>query len=127
MNYWAIPGVKFRDHVMIKERVPSCDPDRIINTICDYYKVKRSDISTESRAEDVRLPRQVCMWFLMEYTRLGCIKIGKILGGRDHTTVLHSRTRIRNLIETEPAFKYLINNITEDLYYKICPSSIEQN
>jgi chromosomal replication initiator protein len=54
-----------------------------------------------SRARAVSLPRQLTMYLIREETRTSLPQIGEILGGRDHTTVMHGCAKIAAQIETD--------------------------
>ena len=51
------------------------------------------------------------MYLLHEDARLGPSAIGRILGGKDHTTVIHGRDRIANRLDTDPHLRRDILNI----------------
>ena len=84
---------------------------RIINTVCDYYGVKRRDVLTKRREQPCVLYRQVIQYFLSEYGYT-TVKAGK-LTGRDHSTVCHSKTLIPNLMWTTPEFAVEMHDISE--------------
>lgn len=82
---------------MIKEITPL----EIIDIICDYYGTSYEEINCRDRSEELRWPRQVCMYFLSEFTTLSLNRIGKYFG-RDHATIIHSRKKISDLCEIYP-------------------------
>lgn len=55
------------------------------------------------------------MYFLHNLANLSSVKIGKLIGDKDHTTVLHAIKTINNLIETDINFKNKINKINNEL------------
>lgn len=61
----------------------------ILDEVARSYRVSVDDILSQSRCRDLTVPRQHAMWLMCRQTRFSRVKIGKFLGGRDHTTVLH--------------------------------------
>ena len=61
------------------------------------------------------LSRQVAMYLLREETDLSLSAIGKLLGGRDHSTVLHGHEKVSNLLENDINFKSTLLSIKDSL------------
>lgn len=78
--------------------------------VCNYFGVTKYEIMRNTREVDYCRPRQVCMYFYKLYTKYSLGKIGKIFG-KDHATVIHSCKTINNLIYTENAFAFKINEL----------------
>lgn len=66
----------------------------IKKTVCEYYNVKISDLSSKSRKKIFVHPRQIAMYLSSALTSKSSIVIGDEFGGRDHTTVLHACKKI---------------------------------
>lgn len=64
-------------------------PDDIISAICNFYNIKSTQLKGERRSAIFVKPRQICMYILKEDVGLSLVEIGNLLGGRDHTTVMH--------------------------------------
>lgn len=77
---------------------PVIRPDDIIYVICSFYNIKPTQLKGVKRDAFLVLPRHVCMFLLKNETRLTYIEIGNVLGGRDHTTVMHAVEKITNLL-----------------------------
>lgn len=71
--------------------------DDIQKTICDFYKIKISDLLSSKRTQLIARPRQVAMTIAKELTQYSLPAIGEAFGGRDHTTVLHAQRTITAL------------------------------
>lgn len=74
-------------------------PDEVIRTICDYYGIKTTQLKGEKRDAKLVRARQTCMYVLKRDLNLTYSEIGNLLGGRDHTTVMHGVRKIENLLE----------------------------
>lgn len=77
----------------------------IQKTICDYYKLRTSDLLSARRTRSITRPRQIAMSLCKEFTRHSLPEIGDAFGGRDHTTVLHACRQVKKLILEEPSIK----------------------
>ncbi len=75
--------------------------DDIQKTVCDFYKVKISDLLSTKRTQIIARPRQMAMTLAKELTQHSLPAIGTAFGGRDHTTVIHAKKTITNLRETD--------------------------
>ena len=75
--------------------------DFIIETVCNYFNVSSKDICSQSRRQPYIYIRQVAIYLANKHTDISNVQIGKAFGGRNHATVLHSITQMKNLIETE--------------------------
>lgn len=78
--------------------VGSFHPDEIINNICTYYKIKPTQLKSSKRDAFLVKPRQVAMYILKKELGLTYVEIGNILGGRDHTTIMHGVEKVENLM-----------------------------
>src|SRR5690606_28432066 len=74
-------------------------PDQIIETICDFYGIKPTQLKGKKRDASLVRPRHVCMYLLKEEGNMTFMEIGNVIGGRDHTTVMHAVTKIEKLLE----------------------------
>jgi len=70
----------------------------IIKKIADYYDIQEESIYEKTRKREVVKPRQIIMYLLREDYHISYPMIGDKLGGRDHTTVMHSCDKIKNEI-----------------------------
>lgn len=72
----------------------------IIKTIADFYNIDEASIYEKTRRKEVVRPRQLIMYILREEFDVSYPSIGQKLGGRDHTTVIHSCEKIKNELKT---------------------------
>jgi len=73
-------------------------PDEIIKNVCGFYNIKPTQIKSPKRSAYLVKARQVAMYLLKKELGLSLVEIGNILGGRDHTTVMHGLGKIENLL-----------------------------
>ncbi len=92
-------GRKYRE----EDKQPSRIEEKegiIIEEVCKYFEVNLELLRRRKRNRYIVEPRQVCMYFLSKYTKISLKEIGEKLGGYDHTTVIHAKNTISNLIAT---------------------------
>ena len=87
-----------KDLLALQEKLVSID--NIIKTVCEYYKIKVSELLSKRRNRSVARPRQIAMALCKELTNHSLPEIGEAFGGRDHTTVLHACRLIKRLVES---------------------------
>lgn len=85
--------------------------NNIQKTVAEYYKIRVADLHSKSRARQVARPRQVAMALSKELTNHSLPEIGDAFGGRDHTTVLHAKRRIAELVDNDSRTKEDYNNL----------------
>jgi chromosomal replication initiator protein len=73
------------------------NPVDIINAVCKYYSLGKRTLLGESRARPIAQPRQLLMYLLRTYLSLPLEEVGRIVGGRDHTTVMHAVEKITQM------------------------------
>lgn len=74
----------------------------IVKIVADYYNINDSFIYNKTRRKDIIKPRQIIMYLLREEFNISYPVIGDKLGGRDHTTVIHSYEKIKRELINDP-------------------------
>jgi len=88
----------------------------IINATADFYGIKVSDITGTSRRRELVNPRQVAMYLMREELNSSFPLIGHEMGGRDHTTAIHSYNKVKKEVENEKRIKQEVDYIKQRLY-----------
>ena len=73
----------------------------IIEVVCQHFGLETSVIQTKSRKHEVVLARQIAMFLAKDYTDFSTARIGKLIGNRDHATVLHACKTIKEQEEVD--------------------------
>ncbi|MGN0353481.1 MAG: chromosomal replication initiator protein DnaA [Muricoprocola sp.] len=84
-------------------------PDFIIETVCEHFHISVSDIKGKKRNADIVLPRQIAMYLCREMTQTQYKEIGTIMGGRDHSTVIHGCDKIEYDMKHTESVKNIVN------------------
>jgi chromosomal replication initiator protein len=83
----------------------------VIKLITDFYNITEESIFDKTRKKEVVKPRQVIMYILREDFSVSFPSIGEKMGGRDHTTVIHSCEKIKEELKTNPVLMSEISQI----------------
>ena len=76
-------------------------PEKILSTVAEHYNLSQEQLVGRSRVRAVSTPRQLVMYLIREETGTSLPQIGQLLGGRDHTTIMHGCDRMSVQIETD--------------------------
>lgn len=88
-------------------------PDDIVKSACFFYGIKPTQLKGPKREASLVKARQITMFLLKKRLGLSLVEIGNILGGRDHTTVMHGLEKIEALLSTNPQFQSEVMGITK--------------
>ena len=78
--------------------------DDILETVCRHFNVKQQHVFSKSRKRDYVQVRQVSMYLAQKYTKMPPGRIGQLIGGRDHSTVIHSCSMVEKRLKIDKAF-----------------------
>jgi chromosomal replication initiator protein len=73
-------------------------PEEIINKVASFYNIKLKDLKGNRRDRNLARPRQILYYLLRTELNLPFLNIGEVLGGRDHTTIMHGVDKITELL-----------------------------
>lgn len=80
-------------------------PAYIISVVSEHFNVTPEDLAGSKRNAKIVTPRQIAMYLCRELTNISLKTIGKHLGKRDHTTVIHGIEKIEKALKTDPNLK----------------------
>ena len=92
--------------------------DDILEKVCKHYEVTPNMVKGRSRKREYLLPRQLAMYLAKKYTNIPASRIGRMIGSRDHSTVLHSIDLIEKKLREDKAFAAEVAKIEESLKIK---------
>ncbi len=91
-------------------------PSEITRVVGDYYGISVPLIKGEKRTKSIVVARQVLMYILRNDLQLSFEEIGQMVGGRDHSTVMHAHDKINLLLKTENKLNQDIHQIKKLLF-----------
>jgi len=92
--------------------------EEIMKTVAGKMNVKISDIKAHNKSKNLVLARQISMYLARKLTNFSYPDIGQKIGGRDHSTVIYANNKIVKTIESDAAFKKLIQDIEDSVVHK---------
>ena len=85
--------------------------DEIIESVCQHYNVTPANINSKSRKKDYVMARQVSIYLAQKYTKMPASRIGRLVGGRDHSTVIYSCNQVERRLKIDKKFSSEITSI----------------
>jgi chromosomal replication initiator protein len=83
----------------------------IIDTVANYFGVSKAEIIGKKKKKEIVEARMVAVYMVNEALSLPLVSIGQMFGGRDHTTVIHSRDKISEQLKTDANLERKIKDI----------------
>ena len=93
--------------------------DDILEKVCSFFNVTATAINSRSRKHDIVIARQVSMYLAHKFTKIPASRIGKLVGGRDHSTVIHSCSQIEKRLQVDKKFNAELSSIENSFKLKI--------
>src|SRR5260370_25037161 len=88
---------------------------QVAQAVAEYYHITLEAMCGKQRDKHIVMPRQIAMYLMRQETQASLLEIGKLFGGRDHSTVLHSCETIDRVVIINPALHLEIVAIREQL------------
>lgn len=85
----------------------------VIKLVAEHYNITIDQLKSKRRTQDLALARQVAMYIAREKVSASLNQIGRALGGRDHTTVMHGCKKIAEMMLQKPHFKGTVKNLMD--------------
>jgi chromosomal replication initiator protein len=95
---------------------PTITPDRILAVVAEDCDVPEDQLLGRSRRQEIALARQMAMYLMREETKASLPQIGTVLGGRDHTTVMHGCAKIADLLDVDESLRQMIAAMRSKLH-----------
>ena len=96
---------------VLNQRKHLLNAERVLEVVSEYYGLSSEDILSTKRSSKISLSRAVVAYLCDEYCNMSRCEIGKAIGGRDHTTVVYSIQRIRDMIEKDEEVRTELDSI----------------
>lgn len=92
--------------------------DDIVEKVCTHYNVTTAAVNSKSRKREYVVARQVTMYLAQKYTKMPAFRIGKLVGNRDHSTVIHSCSKVEERLNIDHEFSDEIMSIENSFKLK---------
>ena len=80
-------------------------PDAVRQRVAEAWGVSAEALQSKKRTKDLTVPRQVAMYLIKELFDLSLVEIGRLFGGRDHSTVIHSISKVEEEMARRRGFR----------------------
>lgn len=97
----TIDLVKYALKESAGEKQEELQADDIINCVCNFYKISKSDMLGKKKNKEFSEPRQICTYLITDMMNLPLVTVGEKMGGRDHATVIYARDKIAEQMKTD--------------------------
>lgn len=90
-------------------------PETIIDVVCKYYGVEYKEVVGKKKSKEIVEPRMIAIYLISDMLDVPLVSIGKIFGGRDHTTIIHSRDKITEKLKKDHKTKVILDDIKKQI------------
>ena len=91
------------------------DAEQIIKAVADLYGLKPADLKAKTNRHAVAHPRQIAMYLAKKLTAMSFPQIGRLFGGKHHTTVMHSVSVVEQRMAREPELHKSVSGLLQAL------------
>ena len=96
---------------------PTKDPvSSVIRTVAEFFSVDEAALTGRVRSQELTLPRQVAMYLLRKNSKQSFKRIAGHFGGKDHTTVIYSVSKVERLVKEGGEVSDLVNQIQDQAF-----------
>ena len=108
-------AVKELQNVISPDKPNEITPQLVLDVVCEHFQVSLDQLKSKSRSSNIARPRQIAMYLCKNMTDISLDGIGELLGGRDHSTVIHGVNKITEEYENTEATRSLIDTIKKKI------------
>jgi chromosomal replication initiator protein len=102
---------------VVREPQRKLTPELILGLITQSYGVTMKDLCGKRRKQEIVTPRQLAMFMLRDEIGMNYVDIGGVLGGRDHSTIIHGYEQVKKRIEDgDKTLQTTLTNLRKELY-----------
>ncbi len=92
------------------------NPEHLVNVVAESFSLTSDRLIGRDRSRAVALPRQIAMYLLRREADISLPQIGKVLGGRDHTTVMYAIDKVTDMLERDERLRRQVVQIRQKLH-----------
>ncbi len=89
--------------------------DAVLRAVAERFQLQPSQLKQKTNAQQIAYPRQIAMYLIKELTHSSLPEIGRMFGGKHHTTVLHSVQKIDKLRQRDTDLNRLIHSVIDSI------------
>ncbi len=108
-------AMKELQNIIAPDKPMEITPQLILDVVSEHFHVTTDQIISKSRSSEIVKPRQIAMYLCKNMTDASLEMIGSMLGGRDHSTIIHGIKKIDEDYNNDEAMTNLINTIKKKI------------
>lgn len=108
-------AVRELQNVISPDKPREITPELILDIVCDHFHVTMEQLVSKNRSNEIAKPRQIAMYLCKNMTNIPLDSIGALLGGRDHSTIIHGIKKITDEYNSSESMQNLIDTITKKI------------
>jgi chromosomal replication initiator protein len=89
--------------------------EHIRKAVAERWQVREEALSSKRRTKDLTVPRQVAMYLIRDLLDFSLVHIGRLFGGRDHSTVIHSIRKVEDAMTADPEFRQTVEEVRDEI------------
>ena len=99
----------------IKDQEKTISAEEIQKAVAEHFQVKVPDLRSKRRTKTLVYPRHIAMYLCREIPKISFPEIGRVFGGKDHSTVIHACKMVEKMKENDKGLRSLIDSLTKKL------------
>lgn len=108
-------AIKELQNIITPDKPKEITPQLIIEVVSEHFQISLNQMISKNRSKDIARPRQIAMYLCKNMTDTPLDAIGALLGGRDHSTIIHGVQKISDEYESDNTTKNLIDTIKKKI------------
>ena len=104
---------------VLKYLIPSQEKrvnmDTVLRAVAEKFNLQPAQLKQKTNAHQIAYPRQIAMYLIKELTQSSLPEIGRMFGGKHHTTVLHSVQKIEKQRQRDPDLNRMIHSVIDSI------------
>ena len=108
-------AVKELQNIISPDTPLEITPQLIVEVVSEHFNITVDQIMSKNRSSDIAKPRQIAMYLCKQMTSQPLDSIGQLLGGRDHSTIIHGVKKITSEYETDDVLRNTIDTIKKKI------------
>ncbi len=108
-------AIRELQNIISPEKPHEVTPQLIIEVVSEHFGITVDQIMSKSRTSDVSKPRQIAMYLCKTMTDHPLDSIGQLLGGRDHSTVIHGINKVKDEIMVDDNFRQVVDTVRKKI------------
>lgn len=106
------PGLPDEKQLMVRTGRTENDPEQIIDAVCILLEIDRTSLMSKSRKKELSEARCIAIGLILQVNaNYGLKRLGKLFGGRDHSTILYNRQTFDNLYKRDKPFTKKVQEV----------------